>query len=720
MKKHNPNKTSSKNISVAFIIFVVLCLSPVLKTYSQVRVPFSTRTSNETPTKAIYSVKGDFTMVGNTNLTLVNYDDVAFNSNDMQYVDVDATAVPGNDTFNSSSATITFSTENGAIPECSNIIYAGLYWTGRSDAAADDNADGDNDPNTYEVTQNGITKSFDKRKVVIKGPNETNYTEITAGASGSITDPLDIAYPINGDQFNMYASYAEVTDYVRANGVGEYFVGDIALKEGIIDAVGYYGGWGMVIIYENSKMNYRDITLFDGYAFMDSTNGSNEIDVSGFNPVQSGDVNIKLGLMAGEGDVAVPGDYFEMLIPDGDDDPNDLSTLNNNNYQRLSHSSNTADNFFNSSINTGGNPRNPNVQNNTGLDVVMFNIDNTGNNLIANDQTYTRFSYGSTVDTYIIFNVVFSVDAYIPETEGVLNITSVNGAAPNPPDVLEPGEDSSYLLEIRNTGTEETDNTTITVPLPDSIDANSLNITFNTYFTPTPVGVPVYDPTLGSNGSIIWNLGTLPVPADSDTVLADISFSLTVTADCNTLSNPGFDSNVTLNGSISGTGAISNIDFDYPLILGYERDGLCQGEPILAPIVIVVDFEDYINEPPAITAPTPLNIEGCDESNLTAINVRYPYSATQSADIKSSFVAPSYTASDNGAIESITYIDVIDPDTSCGVEINRTFTITDDCGNLTDVEQTITVTNTAPATIPENDTNTVNCISDATETFTVL
>ncbi|HRV56160.1 MAG TPA: hypothetical protein P5264_11545, partial [Mangrovimonas sp.] len=97
--------------------------------FSQVRVPFNPRASVYSPSKTIYNIKGDFTMIGNTNLTLVNYGNSTNNSNnDMRYVDVD------NDinTLNSSSATLSFSTENGAIPDCSKILYAGLYWTGRA------------------------------------------------------------------------------------------------------------------------------------------------------------------------------------------------------------------------------------------------------------------------------------------------------------------------------------------------------------------------------------------------------------------------------------------------------------------------------------------------------------------------------------------------------------------------------------------------------------
>jgi hypothetical protein len=50
-------------------------------------------------------------------------------------------------TLNSSSAALTFSAEND-LPSCSKILYAGLYWTGRSDA----------NQYTFTVTKGGITK----------------------------------------------------------------------------------------------------------------------------------------------------------------------------------------------------------------------------------------------------------------------------------------------------------------------------------------------------------------------------------------------------------------------------------------------------------------------------------------------------------------------------------------------------------------------------------
>src|SRR5690606_37324142 len=107
----------------------------------------------------------------------------------------------------------------------------------------------------------------------------------------------------------------------------------------------------------------------------------------GFSAVDNGPVNMKLGIAAGEGDVAALGDYFE--IERG---------VNTNDFVRLSHAGNSPENFFNSSIVTGGNLRNPSLKNNTGMDISVFNVPNPGNSIIANGQTSTRFRYGTDGD----------------------------------------------------------------------------------------------------------------------------------------------------------------------------------------------------------------------------------------------------------------------------------------------------------------------------------
>jgi hypothetical protein len=140
----------------------------------------------------------------------------------------------------------------------------------------------------------------------------------------------------------MYSAFAEITDYVKTNGLGQYTVADIALVEGNGGGTGYYGGWGIIVVYENSKMKWRDITVFDGHAYVQgSTTVSHEIPISGFNAVQTGQVNIKLGLMAGEGDRSISGDYFN------------IRRSSDNNWQALNHTGNGTNNFFNSMASSG-------------------------------------------------------------------------------------------------------------------------------------------------------------------------------------------------------------------------------------------------------------------------------------------------------------------------------------------------------------------------------
>src|SRR5690606_31019318 len=141
-----------------------------------------------------------------------------------------------------------------------------------------------------------------------------------------------------------------------------------------------------------------------------------------------------------------------------------IQKQSDNQWLPLSHSGNTTENFFNSSVNTGGNSRNPYLKNNTGLDIAMFDIPNTDNSVITNNQTSTSFRYGSTQDTYIIFCMAMAVDAYIPEAEGLISTLSVDGISPGL-DVL-PGQVIEYSVEIRNKGTEPINNVVFTIPIP--------------------------------------------------------------------------------------------------------------------------------------------------------------------------------------------------------------------------------------------------------------
>ena len=217
------------------ILVAVLCLSSLSDMYSQ--VDFTPRG------QAIYSIKGDFTLIGNTNLTLQNYSGSENNSNQtMIYVDADDDVLPvlpaSAGTVNSSSSNLVFSGENGAVQECSNILFAGLYWTGRTDGSPTD---------------------LQKRTIKFRHDGQDTYQTVVANVG-------DIEHPGSND---MYASYADVTNIVTANGLGKYWAADIAITTGNGGSTGYYGGWALVVVYENDMMKWRDVTIFDGYGYLD-------------------------------------------------------------------------------------------------------------------------------------------------------------------------------------------------------------------------------------------------------------------------------------------------------------------------------------------------------------------------------------------------------------------------------------------------------------------
>ena len=121
--------------------------------------------------------------------------------------------------------------------------------------------------------------------------------------------------------------------------------------------------------------------------------------------------------------------------------------------------------------------------------------------------------------------------------------------------------------------------------------------------------------------------------------------------------------------------------------------------------------------PPAITAPDIINVNGCDENDISETNARYPLRLLQSEDIKDTYITTGYTASDSdGSIISITYIDEITETNECGVVVKRTFTATDGCEQSSTAVLMITVEDTEAPTlvgqVPAGATNQNLCFSD--------
>lgn len=194
------------------------------------------------------NLKGGTTIFGNTlmhiikngsvDLTKMNGVDSDENnsySNDsqnMQFIDIDGSSGNGSVTINSSSADL-------ILPAGTNTIkLARIYWGG-----AIKNTD-------YDLTLDA------NKKIKIRKGTSSVYSEVVASG----IDKMSI-----DSRYTEYQAYADITSYVKSNGGGTYTVGNIPLSTGSSVTYGAHGGWSIVIVYENTALNYNSVRLYDGF-----------------------------------------------------------------------------------------------------------------------------------------------------------------------------------------------------------------------------------------------------------------------------------------------------------------------------------------------------------------------------------------------------------------------------------------------------------------------
>ena len=187
----------------------------------------------------------------------------------MRNVDVDSDA----STFNSSSATLT-------LPSEAQVIFAGLYWSGRTTTGSGGAAP---------------PAVANKKTVKFATPASSAYTTVTApGAAWTTND--------------AYQHFADVTSLVRAARVRASTASPTSRPRPAPDR---YAGWSLVVAYSDPDSIPRNLTIFDGIAGINSGD-SVEITANGFTTTTSGAVRTSLGVVAYEGDMGIGGDSFKL------------------------------------------------------------------------------------------------------------------------------------------------------------------------------------------------------------------------------------------------------------------------------------------------------------------------------------------------------------------------------------------------------------------------
>ena len=355
---------------------------------------------NFTPRTTV-SESGDITMIGNTLMTCPNNGQCTnarngtgnnLNNNDfnMVYVDVDADGT----TFCSSQATLT-------VPATGTVVWAGLYWSGDSNNGA---------------------------------RNQVKFATPAAGYVTLTATQLDVSGTV-------YQGFVDVTSRVQTGGNGTYAVANVQSTTG----TNFFAGWSLVVMYRDNTLPPRNLVVFDGYAQV-APGATVTIPVSGFVTPPAGQVNTRLGVVAGEGDLGFNGDALQL----------DATTI--------SDAQNPADNFFNSSISRFGaqfTAKNPNYLNQLGWDVDLV----TANGVLPNNATSATIRLSSTNDRYYPGVVTFATDLYQPILDGnsfTKTVTDLNGGN------LLPGDIVQYTVAMTNTGQDNA----IGIVLRDTLAAN--------------------------------------------------------------------------------------------------------------------------------------------------------------------------------------------------------------------------------------------------------
>ncbi len=411
----------------------------------------------------VYSdnIKGGSTIFGNTLTHILksngNADTARMNDNrangnstygndnaNVQYVDVDGNSGAGAGTRNSSSANLT-------LPAGSNTIkLARLYWGARVKKS------------DFDITQDTF------RRVKIRFGTSGSYTEYAAAQLDKNTTGT------GNSAVSQYQAYTDVTAFVQNHGTGTYTVGNIAASVGSASNGGNYGGWCIVVVYENPVASvYNSVRVYDGFqqVYAGGVSQVSSVTLTGLN-VPSGPMDLrdaKMGAMVWEGDANLKLDYLK---------------INGTNFY---NGLNAIDNPWNGTITDTGvhvTNKNPNYTNQMGIDIDQFYVGN-GYGIQAGDST-VQLEFGTEADQYFpgLFTFVIKTKDPTVVLDKFVQDANLNNIA-------EANEVLTYTLKGKNVGVGNANFCVVRDTLPSSVTyvsgsmkvINCAGITTGTGFT---------------------------------------------------------------------------------------------------------------------------------------------------------------------------------------------------------------------------------------------
>lgn len=371
-------------------------------------------------------------VAGNNTIAVEIHQDNA-SSSDMSFR-MELLGVDNQGTYNSSSADLN-------LPGCSTVLFAGLYWGAGEGSAAG---------NTSWITGETTCK--------LKLPGASTYTTITSTQTDYHNPTLVPGYAHTG--YKCFADITSLMNVISPNGT--YTVANVLSSAGKSDA---YGGWTIVIAYSNSTFTPRNLTIFDGNAIVKSGSGNADVAISGFLTPPSGTVSCELGTVVYDGD-RTSSDGFQFK-QNGAASFYDMATT--------AVPLNASADAWNSKISHKGavvTTRNPAFNNTLGYDASIFDLPNSGNAQLSNNQTSATVRFFSNSENVIVQVLTTSISQYTPAFSFTKSATDLNGG------ITIPGDSIRYKINYSNIGNDHSTNTMIldNIPVGASYKPNSIKI----------------------------------------------------------------------------------------------------------------------------------------------------------------------------------------------------------------------------------------------------
>ena len=291
---------------------------------------------------------------------------------------------------------------------CAEVLWAGLYWASR-------------------VT--GNTPNYGLRNQLKFKATGDPYLDLTA----------DELYDFDAGYFDAYFCFKDVTDLVQANPVNSrYTIANMVSRED--DST--WGGWTLVVVYADALESMRNLTVFDGFAYINSNNNQVDLPIEGFVTPLNGPVSFELGVIAYDGDRNSSGDQMAFNGAGAFMDVQDaLHEVNN---------------LFNSTHARGGAiapHRIPAFNNTLGHDANVFIPDNSSFDFLSNNSSSGTIRISTGGESIMVQTVTSVIDVFEPDLKATVYIEDLNGGIVSPGDVLE------YTVVGKNVGSDLSVNT---------------------------------------------------------------------------------------------------------------------------------------------------------------------------------------------------------------------------------------------------------------------